>query len=856
VATALAAAIDADAAYTATAVGGKLTITAEVPGTPFTVGTASVTTNVGAASTVTSSSLTGTINVGQTTSATGAVVVNANIQSDGTGAHVTGGAINVKGGSSITVNANLASAAKDNDSDFDGAIGTITAVGDGKTTSVSLNQVKSATTVTKAAVATVKETSVVTFGAMKSGEELTINGLTFTASKDLTAEQVAAAFSNLSVDDTQSENGPVANGYYSGSFLTAGSEWTSGAASGKTVTFTAKDENETNLTFGGDATTNDGGARIPTQVVTAGTLGTASDRSGNVTTYGAVRVDDAATAAITTVSVNGYLSADLGLTGSDLNALTTLSLANSAGAATVRSDETTLGLTVNNVRHGVDLGASYTTLNVTASGANSTFGLTAGGVKDLTVAGDKTVTVTGAAAMGALETVTVTGSAGLSLGANSVAKSVTTTGTTGTVTATLAATATYTGGAGVDNVSLLATSITKDVVLGAGNDTLNLVAGTTASSVVLDGGAGTDTLAMASADAATLSAAAVFETKFTGFERLQLNLATDGARTVDMSNLNDINYVIAAGGAGVSDLTLNKFVNGGTLELTGGATTTTVSLADATGTADVLNIVTKVVSTDVNFNTVAAAGVETINITATDTTLDDNGDGANDPVETATLTLSDAALKSLVIGGNANVDLSLNANVVALNSVDARGLTGSLTIATNNVAGTVAATILGGSGSDSLTATGTAAHQLNGGAGDDVLTANAGLSILTGGAGSDTFVIGVASTNVNSASTIADLSSGDVISFTGATSFSSAAVALDATTAVFQDYANAAIASVGANGLAWFVFQGNTYIVMDAATGAGDGTTFENGHDMIVKITGVKDLSTGSFNTDGLFEMV
>lgn len=970
VATALAAAIDADAAFTATAAAGKITITSAGANTPFTIDAqATATDNGGAVDVVNSTSATtvstGTINVGQTAAATGAVVINANLTSNGTIANATGGAVNVKGGSSITVNATATSNALNDDADGLSTIGAITAIGDGKTTSVTINQTADVNSVATASVPLVRETSVVTFSAIKAGETVIVNGLTFTAAKDLTASQVAQAFANLTRNDTQSQTGPVANGVYSGTFNTAA--WTSAAASGATVTFTANDDQEADLVFTGTGTANDGATvRLPSQVKTAGTPRVSGDESVNDVAYGAVVINDAAAEAITSVTLNGYASANIGGTvGAELDKLATLSLANSGGAATVQSAATTMGLTLNNVKHAVNLdagSATIATLNVTTTGADSAFALTADAVKDLTVSGTNSANLTGSA-LTVLENVTVTGSAGLNLGASVVAKSVTTTGTTGAVTATInGATATYAGGAGVDTVTTSGTTISKDINLGAGNDILNLAVGTNASSVVLNGGDGTDTLAMASADAENLSGSSIFETKFTSFERVRVNVAAGTARAVDIANLNDINYVIVADSAAVAPaaqvntvtitgntdnatdtvsitvggttfttapgvytpttaaaalaalidadpaytataaagvitvtgsasntpfavgtvtstnngggadtitstfgtttaaaagstaqaLTLNNFVNGGTLELTGGASSTTVALTDATGTADVLNIVTKVGANSGSFGTVAATGIETINITATDNVLDNNGDGANDPVNGVSLTLSDAALKNVIVTGNANVNLALNANVVALTSVDASALTGSL-IATTN--GTVAQTILGGSGADILTSNAAfgVADILRGGAGNDVLVAGRGMTTLEGGAGRDVFAINVASNNVNSAATIVDFLSGDTIDFAGATTFKSAGISLDST-AVFQDYANAAINSAGVNELAWFVFGGNTYIVMDVGA---NGTSFLNGTDMIVKITGSIDLSTASFNTTfGTLEMV
>lgn len=1034
--------------------------------------------------TATATAANGDISVGDTVAATGAVTVTSKLNSDGSA--MAGGDIYVEGGSTVNVTVNAVSTAKDETSAGALVAGDIEVLGNGKTTSVTVTQTATENLFEKAGTAVKKETSVVTFSSMKSGEALIINGLTFTAAKDLTAEQVAGAFANLGKVDTQSATGPVANGIYTGSFTGAGSVWTSGAASGKTVTFTANDEDETDLTFTGTAATNDAAARVPTQVKTAGTAAVAAVESTNTAAVGNVVIDDAVAAAITTVVVDGYATADIGQNQA-LDKLTSLSLANSGGAAAVQAAATTLDLTVNKVKHAVDLddgSATVATLKVHATGTDSAFALTAAAVKDLTVDGTKAVNLTGST-LTALETVTVSGSAGLNLGTAVAAKSINTTATTGTVTATIDGNAaTYTGGAGKDNVTLNNATVSKAITLGAGDDTLTLAATTTSLGVEVIGGDGTDTLVMNSADAAGATSTNVFETKVTGFEKLSLNATLSGATdVVDIANIDDINYVIsknsaisgavnesavvtfqalaagqsvtiagrtvtvavgatataadiaaaylanastatltvsgaianwavaanaagvlsftsttaatnvaditlvmsdaalavpavaivngvvtdggagaettlwtsqgltngqaftiagvtvtaqrtltaaevagaftagatsagnftvsgsltvplgwavgtafsnvgdqltltngaagnvtdvnvvatgnsagtsptdatavitqgsAAGGANGS-LTLKNFVANGTLELTAAGAGVTVNLADATGAADTLNIVTKVAATSLNFGTVAAAGVETIVLTATDTKLDNDDDGVDDAVNTSTIVLSDAALKTVTVKGNAAVDLQLNADVVALTTVDGSTMTGKLTHTTNS---TVAETVTGGAAGDLLKANGSAAHKLIGGAGNDTLWTGTGLAQLTGGAGKDVFHVAVASTNVNSAASIMDLSSTDTITFaTTATAFKSGAITLDST-AVFQDFANAAIASITANAnLAWFQFGGNTYIVQEADNSTS-ANVFVNAEDSIVKIVGLVDLSTASFNaTSGTLEI-
>ncbi len=917
----------------------------------------------GAAVTVTSTSTvdSGTIVVGANKAATGAVSVTQNSNADGS-AVLNAGDITVTGGSTVTVNANVTVAAVAANAATVHTVGDIRVNGDGKTSSVTINQNYAETEFSRAEVAAVNELHTVTFKALAAGETTTVDGLTFTASKALTAAEVAQAFSNLTASDKQSAGGKVANGFFTGALS---ANFTSGAANGAVVVFTAKDESET-LSLSA-------GAIDPTEVVTAGTAAVAGAESVNSATWGAVRVDGAATAdAIKTVTINGYASADLGVTGGDLNALTALSLANSKGAANLASTASTLALTVNNVQNAVNLdagGAAVKTLTINATGANSTFGLTAAAAEAITISGDKTVNIATGSTLSAVKTMTVTGSASATFDAtgSTTLTSVTTTGTTGTVTGKIdASVATWTGGAGKDDVTLTSTTVSKAISTGAGDDIVRLATGTTALTADINAGEGTDTLEMAAVDAQAVSVSNVFETKITGFDKLSIRQLTANA-TVDLSNIDDINYVISAGntstgstkeqqtivigavtgtanpaadtvsvtiagvtvttgvvditnkdavidaleaainskaeltgvvtalsnhvdkltltyatdgnkavatfngdvdgGAGsvaavVTDnavpyapggatgaLTLTNMANNGTLELTGAAGTSTVTMTDATGTADVLNVVTKVSSAAINFGTVVANGVETINVTATDT--------ATTSIQQATLALSSDAAATVKVTGNSDLALNLSA-ATSVTLVDAStGFTGKLNV---TATGTAAATILGGSGADTLVASG-AGDVLRGGAGNDILT-GADRTTLDGGAGNDTFFFNVP-TNVNSYSTIVNVNAGDVIDLdladAGTVVFTKSAVALEGT-AVFQDFANAAVNALGAdtNDAAWFQFGGDTYIVKAGVTHAGAGNAdFKNGVDSIVKIVGLVDLSAASYNqTYGTLELI
>ncbi|MFP5395335.1 MAG: beta strand repeat-containing protein [Alphaproteobacteria bacterium] len=850
-----------------------------------------------------------------------------------------------------------------------GATGATVAVNGGSTVAVTTSTADQAVTIGKNAVSA----GAVSVTHTKQGTaDITIDGgTTVNVTTTIDATTAAVAGGDVVIGGTTQATGAVTvvqnlnsnGGDAEADDLTAAAIDVKGGSSVSitvNAVSTAKDEtSDGDILIGGIKVTGDG--KTTTVDITQNKTEIVKDDSANTVTYGTVRVDDVAAAAITTLTLNGYGASDLGVTGTDLNALTTLSLANSGGAVGLATSATALDLTVNKVTHAVDISsasAGVATLNVTATGANSSFALTAAHVKDLNVSGDKTLTLTGTTT--ALENVVVTGSAGLDISGVSAnaAKSITTTGTTGTVTAKIdAGVATYTGGAGVDNVTLSSTTVSKAVNTGAGDDKVTLASGTTSLTEAIVAGDGTDTLVMVAADAATASAATTFETKIDGFEKLSLSAVTSGdSNSIDLSNMDDISYVVSAGSAvntaqvteialtqegtgtagmeaadsfavtisgttftdtgtaresldaigtamaalidadaayaatydaendkivvtaaaagtafsvddagkftegtgtgsvdngdvtGVATtttpnvangaLTLTKMANGGTLELTGAGTGATVTMTDATGTADSFNIVTKVDAADVSFGTVAVAGVETVNITATDTTPVNTVTGAA-TISKATLTVSDADVKSVVVTGNS--DLDLTAAGASLTTVNASALTGKLAFSS----AVNSAVITGGSAADTLTGSGNS-QTLNGGAGADTLIVTGDLATLSGGAGNDVFNIGNATTNVNSYATITDLAAGDLIKFSaGAADFVSAKVTLG-DTAVFQDLANAAIANSDTGDVAWFQFSGNTYVIENVSN---DASEFVNNTDIIVKITGLVDLSTASFSS-------
>ena len=88
------------------------------------------------------------------------------------------------------------------------------------------------------------ESSVLTFSALKTGQSATINGLTFTAKKDLTSAEVATAFGSITSGSANPAN--TTSGDYTGSW-TAG--YSTAAASGATVTATATAAGTADIAF-------------------------------------------------------------------------------------------------------------------------------------------------------------------------------------------------------------------------------------------------------------------------------------------------------------------------------------------------------------------------------------------------------------------------------------------------------------------------------------------------------------------------------------------------------------------------------------------------------------------------------
>ena len=337
-----------------------------------------------------------------------------------------------------------------------------------------------------------------------------------------------------------------------------------------------------------------------------------------------------------------------------------------SGAA-LKSVNLTLDEAASSVKFGGARATSIETLAVKAVESSATNGATVelsslSGLKDITVTGDASVTLSAVNTATKLETLDAFN-------------------TTGgvTVDGKLANTAAFTGGAGNDTITLGASTQAHD--MGAGDDTVKITEAL-GKGVSINGGDGIDTLEMATNIAKDFRVGDAI----TGFEILKLS----GGGTVDMDNFGDINHVIA----GIEAVTVNNIDSNGTIEFNNTANvdmTVTVKDAEkADNTSDVLNV-TIADDGDVTVQKLTVANVENINITADDTDLVTGSTAA-----THTLTLAADKATSVTVSGDAKLTLNLEAVSTAIKDINA---------SENTVTMGIGNTVTGGEGKDTFIAT-------------------------------------------------------------------------------------------------------------------------------------------------------
>jgi S-layer protein len=628
-----------------------------------------------------------------------------------------------------------------------------------------------------------------------------------------------------------------------------------GVEGGTSVNITQTASNAVNTTQTNGAVNIIGSSATTSVTVKATKAATADGATAgviaNTVTITDTHAGSATSGAITSIDVDGYST----VTIAD-SALATLKLAHGGGNISIdnsaaTSPATTLNLTLNGVTGGVlDDANRYTTINVTTGAEASTLdNIIDTALTTLNVGGASRLTLDAISGMTSLTSMTISGAGGLT--SNLVAGTLTSvdaSASTGNNILTIRpAGTTYTGGSGVDAITLSTFLLNKAISLGGGDDILTLVFATPTAAATIDGGTGVDTVVMELNTAAAVSTSGGIDGKFIGFEVLETtgNNSFNSSATVDMAKIGGMSTVVlttAVNVGGGGTLQFDNFAAGGTLKLTASTLSGAIVLANSAftgGANDTVNLVlSKSAALDAGGLTVA--DVEHINVTTVDTS------GAPTGAFFDTLPITDAALKTLTISGNAGVDLSTLTST-ALTSLDASGLTlGGLKVTLGGSAGSV--TIKGGvTGANTIDTSGTSNDVTYvGGSGVDTVTLAGGKNTVTLGTGADRVNVAFAALDPEHATTITDFASGDSLSFAGVTSGVGSLGA--ATSVIAAPSLLAALDSVavgdgsGTPLLKWFVYGGDTYVVADISASA----SFQAGADFVVKLTGVLDLSTTS----------
>ncbi|AVT82969.1 DUF4214 domain-containing protein [Rhodopseudomonas palustris] len=844
-----------------------------------------------ATSVVTQGQTTGTISIGATTAPTGAVTIQST-GSAASGAAV--GAITVTGGTTVSVAQTTTNSTAVN---ANGANGTatgsaVTVTGTASTTSVTVKE--SAPVSAVAGVPNVTESAIVTWQNMAAvAGTQSIGGATITS--DGLATHTAAEVATV-----------AAGGTVAGLTLTATpSLWTISADTATTSKFTSVTPNANVADIGGAGFTGAGNA-APTAVTTQGSAfvqGVLGVAAGNVTITDANASSATAAGTITSVSLENF-----GVATANSSALNAVTLAgkgtsftqtNGALTTAIVTSET-LNLNGVTTTGSVNLGATPKTVNVvstspTATGGSTLQTLAAASATAINISGDKALTLTNHTFdAAAVITSTSTGAV--------------------TISDALGNAQQYTGGAGVDTITVGAT--TKAITTGAGNDVVNLTVAALGTGGSIDAGAGTgDVLAIAAADAVTASAATTFAASVKGFEILKLAANAAANPTVDLANLNNGGnnsiHTVEFAATNTDSITLANLTSGDTIQFdaaqTAGKTVTASITGAVASTTDVLNIkVTNVAGIDVK--TIDASNIETVNFLTNDTANDANAAVATTHLQ-HTAALTDAAAKTITVSGDAGLSLAFTGT--ALTSFDASGVTdGAISFTTGALAN--AAVIKGGAYSNSIDFTAaTKAVTYTGGAGADTLNFSAdnsqanvislgdgantitggvhltGNNTITGGSGVDTIVVGNGNNtiSVGAGADFVTVGSGSNTVTLGAGADTLTIGAVNQSSAIFTTVTDIAAGDVINNG-SLSVFAGvvggklgaaltsgvndyQTFLNNAASQGVGHvswfqyggdtylvednsaAATFTGNADLVIKFTGLVDLSNSTLANGG-----
>ncbi len=375
----------------------------------------------------------------------------------------------------------------------------------------------------------------------------------------------------------------------------------------------------------------------------------------------------------------------------------------------------------------------------------------------------------------------------------------------------------------------------SQVLLGSGNDVVDI--DNTNAEQTINGGAGTDLISIAS----TIAAAGANKVTLKNFEGIRINNTI--GNDIDMSKWEGFNNITLAQGSGVyalkntlnnSTITIEKNLLGSDL---------TVEVKDAAnGTSDKLNLVFNPKGTAAGLANTGNFVIDDIeNIDIASNLDDDKTATAKNTVNLKATADAKGTLTNVVIKGDANTELALNANLKKLKTVDASTLKGKFTFDAS-----------GHLDEKSV---------IKGGAGDDEITFGSKSSVtVTGGAGDDTFVLGTVGNDAafpaSKTATITDFSKGDKLkigaNLTG--TIDQNITRYDSTKSL--DFANNLsraldVATAASNKLAYFTYTDPDSNATDTYLVRSDATAGLSASDYVVKLTGIVDLANATLADAG-----
>ncbi len=729
-------------------------------------------------------------------------------------------------------------------------------------------------------------------GAGYTLDSTAFTGLTKVNLVDATAGQVtltAAATTALNISATGASNIDVVGGSGDLVVSTGAGSVQVGATPAVNAFTSASFTGGTTIELHDNATTaQDDGTSLKTVSINGNT--------GSVDIYGA---------GVTTINATKLVTAGVTITNQDLDTAHALKL--NLNGVDDSADGAATGGTIT-----FDDGEATSVALASTGAASYDVTLTAAKATAVTINADEKLQLDALTA-GLATTVAISGDSALTVSAHTLAATAAITSTsTGAVTFTgaLLAGQAYTGGSGVDTITLSATG-TKAINTGAGNDSITY-AGPVGVGGSINGGDGTDTLVLTAAQAVTATGSTTFAGTVSNLEVLKLSAATGAAAAINMANADGINSLSIAG-ATVGALAISNAAANFTLTqraLTSFASS--ISLATDTGLTDNVNLAYSAADGFTSSAAFTIANVEKLTITTTD---------ADTTAQTAVIVtpLTATSASTVTVAGNMGISFIGGLTQTTLTSLDASGLTatgafGGLTFtagalaASSVIKGAAAGTntvifsaantadtfvtytggtgadvitgsnglnnvvslgngansftsvgagnntITGGTGVDTITV-GTGANTISVGAGNDIvhIGASAGLNTVDVGTGTDTIILDGIQTTSGFYTSVTGMGAGDIINLasvidTAAAVSAQTAMGAKITLGGASSFTTYLNAATAGNGNA-----ANTVIKWFQFNGntyvvqdTSAAATFQDGHDSVIELVGLVDLSSST----------